>query len=145
LGLGAPLPKTLEDGSWNRTELRSNDKLREQLLGRNIGKSPRRQLPTPHRPLGEKGQTQSCTPCSNSKVESDDDGGRSSLGRSKRKRTVDEDCTTVGDKIADGVKTPAATQNASGKKIGSYLDEILIERSKKKPKKKANLDNITRP
>lgn len=35
LGLGAPLPTKLPDGSWNRAELDSNDALRRQLLGRN--------------------------------------------------------------------------------------------------------------
>ncbi|BCR87068.1 DUF3245 domain-containing protein [Aspergillus chevalieri] len=35
LGVGAPLPSKLPDGSWNRAELDSNDALRRQLLGRN--------------------------------------------------------------------------------------------------------------
>ncbi|OGE48676.1 hypothetical protein PENARI_c026G02770 [Penicillium arizonense] len=35
LGIGAPLPQKAADGSWNRTELDSNDKLRKQLLGKN--------------------------------------------------------------------------------------------------------------
>lgn len=35
LGVGAPLPTKLPDGSWNRAELDSNDALRRQLLGRN--------------------------------------------------------------------------------------------------------------
>ncbi|KAJ5273985.1 hypothetical protein N7478_009110 [Penicillium angulare] len=35
LGIGAPLPEKAADGSWNRTELSSNDKLRKQLLGKN--------------------------------------------------------------------------------------------------------------
>ncbi|KAL4965372.1 DUF3245 domain-containing protein [Aspergillus stella-maris] len=38
LGLGAPLPSKAADGSWNRTELDSNDALRRQLLGRNYKK-----------------------------------------------------------------------------------------------------------
>ncbi|KAL3441911.1 hypothetical protein BJX65DRAFT_321967 [Aspergillus insuetus] len=38
LGLGAPLPTKAADGSWNRTELDSNDQLRRQLLGRNYKK-----------------------------------------------------------------------------------------------------------
>lgn len=35
LGIGAPLPQKAADGSWNRTELSLNDKLRKQLLGKN--------------------------------------------------------------------------------------------------------------
>ncbi|PYH72554.1 DUF3245 domain-containing protein [Aspergillus vadensis CBS 113365] len=38
LGVGAPLPTKAADGSWNRTQLDSNDKLRKQLLGRNYQK-----------------------------------------------------------------------------------------------------------
>ncbi|KAL4787543.1 hypothetical protein BJX76DRAFT_299732 [Aspergillus varians] len=38
LGLGAPLPMKAADGSWNRTELDSNDQLRKQLLGKNYKK-----------------------------------------------------------------------------------------------------------
>jgi hypothetical protein len=38
LGVGAPLPQKAADGSWNRTELDSNDKLRKQLLGKNYKK-----------------------------------------------------------------------------------------------------------
>ncbi|OJJ84866.1 DUF3245 domain-containing protein [Aspergillus glaucus CBS 516.65] len=38
LGVGAPLPSKLPDGSWNRAELDSNDALRRQLLGRNYQK-----------------------------------------------------------------------------------------------------------
>ncbi|KAE8350707.1 hypothetical protein BDV28DRAFT_150692 [Aspergillus coremiiformis] len=38
LGVGAPLPSKAVDGSWNRTELDSNDRLRKQLLGRNYKK-----------------------------------------------------------------------------------------------------------
>ncbi|KAJ0422555.1 hypothetical protein BJY00DRAFT_279749 [Aspergillus carlsbadensis] len=38
LGLGAPLPTKAADGSWNRTELDSNDQLRRQLLGKNYKK-----------------------------------------------------------------------------------------------------------
>jgi hypothetical protein len=38
LGVGAPLPEKAADGSWNRTELSSNDQLRKQLLGRNYDK-----------------------------------------------------------------------------------------------------------
>ncbi|PKX99922.1 hypothetical protein P168DRAFT_276769 [Aspergillus campestris IBT 28561] len=38
LGIGAPLPSKASDGSWNRTELSSNDQLRRQLLGKNYKK-----------------------------------------------------------------------------------------------------------
>jgi hypothetical protein len=145
LGLGAALPKNLADGSWNRTELHSNDQLRDRLLGRNFGKIRPQSLPTFHKSLRERKQTQFSTSFSNSNVESDDEEGRSSLGKSKRKRTANENYTSMRDEIADDIKTPAAAGNPQGKKAGSYLDEILDGRSKKKRKNQANLDNVTHP
>lgn len=38
LGVGATCPEKTSDGSWNRAELDSNDKLRRQLLGKNYQK-----------------------------------------------------------------------------------------------------------
>ncbi len=141
LGLGAPLPKTFVGGSWNRKGLCSNDKLREQLLGRSFGKSRPQSLPISHKPLGKRKQTQFSTSSSNSNFESDDEGGRSSLGRGKKKKTADKNYTSEREKIPKDIKTPPAG-SAQGKKMGSYLDEILNERSKKKRKNKANLGNI---
>ena len=136
------MPKTLADGS---KEFRSNDKLREQLLGRNLGKIRPQSLSTAHRSIRERKQTQFSTSLSNSNVESDDEEGRSSLGKSKRKRTANENYTRMRDEIADDIKTPAAAGNPQGKKAGSYLDEILDGRPKKKRKNQANLDNVTHP
>jgi len=145
LGLGATVPKTLADGSSNRTELNSNDKLRGRLLGRNFGKIRPQSLPTSHKSLRERKQTQFSKSFSHSNVESDDEEGRSSLGKSKRKRTANEDYTAMRNEIADDIKTPATAGGAQGKKTGSYLDEILDGRSKKKRKTKAKLDNVIHP
>ncbi|OCL13985.1 hypothetical protein AOQ84DRAFT_270621, partial [Glonium stellatum] len=38
LGVGAPLPKDVNDGSFKRRELSSNDKLLKQLLGKKAAK-----------------------------------------------------------------------------------------------------------
>jgi hypothetical protein len=81
----------------------------------------------------------------NQSVESDDEEGRSSLGKTKRRKTVQsqvvgmeengpeegEQATTL--ELAAHLQTPIA---AKMKKPGSFLDEILSERSKKKKKKK---------
>lgn len=56
LGVGAPLPERAADGSWNRTELDSNDKLRKQLLGKNYKKVMAASAGVkPGKPVGQNG------------------------------------------------------------------------------------------
>ncbi|KKZ64485.1 hypothetical protein EMCG_09527 [[Emmonsia] crescens] len=158
LGLGAPLPKSQADGSFNRTELSSNEKLRKQLLGKNY-KKPTSSIPVTgsRGPLAEKKQQQQHhhhhhQQSAKSQPESDDDEdeGRSSLGRNKRKRPKEKTAEVVKDATTT-TPTPTTTTNGNGedtesaderqrstqrKKPVSYLDELLSERSKKKKKKK---------
>lgn len=66
-------------------------------------------------------------------VESDDEGGRSSLGKSKRQR-LDEPVISTQDK-----RPNASTLIGQGQRRTNYLDEILAERSqKKKERRKKN-------
>ncbi|EEH44029.1 uncharacterized protein PADG_00318 [Paracoccidioides brasiliensis Pb18] len=151
LGLGASLPKSQADGSFNRTELSSNEKLRKQLLGKNY-KRPTASKSSHPAAAGKKYPQHPVKP----QLESDDDEdeGRSSLGRNKRKRM-----TKMMDEVGTGVTTTSAVSgsvNGKGKGKGkntddeelpgelqrstqrrkpvSYLDELLSERSKKKKK-----------
>lgn len=62
-------------------------------------------------------------------AESDDDEGRSSLGKSKRQR-LDEPVKFIQQK-----NSCASTVLGQGQKRANYLDEILAERSQKKRKK----------
>lgn len=62
-------------------------------------------------------------------VESDDEAGRSSLGKSKRQR-IDEQVKFIHDK-----NPSASTVLGQGQKRTNYLDEVLAERSQKKRKK----------
>ncbi|PGH29623.1 hypothetical protein GX50_07631 [[Emmonsia] crescens] len=156
LGLGAPLPKSQADGSFNRTELSSNEKLRKQLLGKNY-KKPTSSIPvtSSRGPLAGKKQQHHHHQSAKSQPESDDDEdeGRSSLGRNKRKRPKEKTAEVVNDvTTATATATPTTTTtNGNGednesaderqrstqrKKPVSYLDELLSERSKKKKKKK---------
>ncbi|PGH13599.1 hypothetical protein AJ79_03592 [Helicocarpus griseus UAMH5409] len=162
LGLGAPLPKSQADGSFNRTELSSNEKLRKQLLGKNYKKPTANAAPNSSnaRPGVAEKKYQPARPASKQQPESDDDEdeGRSSLGRNKRKRSKSATVGTGNDKTTT-TTTAAVNDNGNGhdddddedgskfggkkqrsmktqrKKPVSYLDELLSERSKKKKKK----------
>ena len=143
LGLGAPLPKDTQDGSSNRKKLSSNDKLRKQLLGRDMQK------------LGQKASTISrngpavsksvSQPHKNAKqivdtAESEDEEeGRSSLGKRKKKSEAYMDMAAEeGEENADGSdggRKKATKRSVSGQKSGGYLDEVLSARSRSRKKK----------
>ncbi|KAJ5225176.1 hypothetical protein N7468_006401 [Penicillium chermesinum] len=91
LGVGAPLPEKAADGSWNRTELSSNDKLRKQLLGRNYDKIMKASATNPANkgaaPGFQAGKTAPSAAPTNQDAESDDDEeGRTALVGKKRRR-----------------------------------------------------------
>ncbi|MCJ1429100.1 hypothetical protein MMC29_007013 [Sticta canariensis] len=142
LGLGASISKEVE---IKRQKEKTDDILRRQLLGRDYKKLQAnrssdgtksgfgvrqvrvKSLPTPlKRPVDE----------------SDDEGGRSSLGRSKRSKLDKElqngkmeAAGTKGEAI-DSNTTTALTASQVREKSGNYLDEVLANKSLKKSKKK---------
>lgn len=133
------MPKKAADGSWERTELSSNDKLRKQLLGRNWEKMSAQAAPVgtqPGKPNPTKPQLQETrNKNAGNTSDEDEDEGRSSLGKNKRKRTV-QDQQDVDETSGSKESTSAATPKRSGaKKTGSYLDEVLSQRKKKKKNK----------
>ncbi|WEW59396.1 hypothetical protein PRK78_004867 [Emydomyces testavorans] len=127
LGLGAPLPKSQADGSWNRLELSSNDKLRKQLLGRNsktIATPSQNSVAQQFKP--KQSNRPPDTPTSDIETEEE---SRSSLATRNKKKTSRLKYTV------NGVNSEAGLRNSSTKRSGSYLDEILSARSKKRTKK----------
>ncbi|KAL1963283.1 hypothetical protein VTN77DRAFT_8506 [Rasamsonia byssochlamydoides] len=181
LGLGAPLPQqgaAAADGSWNRTELSSNDKLRQQLLGKNY----RKKVPSDkdNKVVGgsHKGTVPATSAATTASASDDEEElGRSAVGRSKKKekekekskgeannpatatmesvddeskdkndeaKNDDDDDNTDDDADADAGKstskrggvTAAPSSNSKGKRaVGSFLDELLSDRSRKKRKR----------
>ncbi|KAL6718506.1 hypothetical protein ACLMJK_004598 [Lecanora helva] len=142
LGFGASLPK---DGiDVPRENLSSNEKLRKQLLGKDyakkLGKSGRNSGEPASAPALKGSRLR--PPDLKRKMESDseDDGGRSSLGTSMKRRkksivrpdhkAVDEDTEVAPRDQENGVSEPR-----SQKKTSNYLDEVLAERSLQKRKK----------
>lgn len=141
LGLGAALPK---DGDVKRQELSTNDKLRKQLLGKDHAKKQNKEAMKAHRP----GQMNTSKPRPiSTKLEppvydSDDEGGRSSLFKSKRKRSQGnedptKDTTSIQKQSSPrGDPEDALAVWSLNKGKGNYLDEVLAEKSRKKQKKK---------
>lgn len=143
MGFGASLPK---DSEVKRDRLSSNDKLREQLLGKGFAKKQKKcdrsraeQVSTPiaigskPRPVNKKRAAES---------DSEDDGGRSSLGKSRKKgkhshikSAVEpiEDTTVETTKPEDDGSI--GSRPAKSKKASNYLDEVLADRSLQKRKK----------
>ncbi|KAI9875421.1 MAG: hypothetical protein M1830_008482 [Pleopsidium flavum] len=152
LGLGAPLPKDIPDGDRRRQELSSNDKLRKQLLGkdfpklqatvekRKAGPGERQAFARP-RPIPVKRQFE--------EDDEDDEGGRSSLGKSKR-QTVKDGSADGGGEVDDetrpfGIVKSSPTRNGGGRKSASnYLDEVLAEKSRKKKRNKKQKKEIAK-
>ncbi|KAG5302039.1 DUF3245 superfamily domain-containing protein [Histoplasma ohiense] len=155
LGLGAPVPKSQEDNNFNRTELSSNEKLRKQLLGKNYTSNMPVNGPRDPRLLLEKKQQQHRQHAKEQPLSDDEDEGRSSLGRNKRKIVTEKTiqagtddgaaratptttATPIGNGDIDDLKSDDGSPQRSvqRKKPASYLDELLSERSKKKKRKK---------
>ena len=139
LGLGAKVP---EDGEVRRQELSSNDKLRRQLLGKDMAKH--------YGKFGNTGKLGTGAMSVESKprptpvrraAEDDEEEGRSSLGKSKRRKTFDKQESAMQDYNAEAKEatTSRLSKDATrrSKKSGnSYLDEVLAEKQRKKQKKK---------
>ena len=86
LGIGAPPPKDVADGSFKRRELSSNDKLLRQLLGKKAAKAAKAhpttnfsKSPGPSQNLGSKPVKPPIR-----QEESEDEEGRASTFKSKR-------------------------------------------------------------
>lgn len=153
LGVGAPLPTKAADGSWNRTELDSNDKLRKQLLGKNYKKVMAAKN-TSTAVAGQAGKPKPGTgPAAtrDDEDEDDEDEGRTAVvgkkGQSRKRKaasTPDTGETNTPD-VAEGadgdggeakqqISEPRPSGTRGKKKATSFLDEILAQRSKKRKK-----------
>jgi len=132
-----------------RRTLRADEKLRKQLLGKNarildFGERSRNGIDTRAHGAGHVAPKSRSSNTSRT-ADSDEEQGRSSLGKMKRPRAQQPPSAEVdgaddggegeaGPKLSEQFSpAPAASKK---KKSGSYLDEVLSARSKKKKKKK---------
>lgn len=138
LGLGAPLPQKRPDGAANRSELDSNNRLRKHLLGSDRRKaSDQTQTQTHHR-THSKGNASRRPPESASDPDFDFEESRSSLGKRKRKRALEETDTVARSKTHEANDAPD-TNKGDRNRGNSYLDELLSKRSRKKAGKDKSL------
>ena len=132
MGLGGTIPK---DGDL-KMEARSNDKLREQLLGKDYAKryadgKSREERKKPESGLlhiGSKPHT-----IRREDNNGEDDEGRSSLWKSKHCVNTSETFLRQSDHAM--LDQPANPPRPS-KRASNYLDEVLADRYCKKPKRK---------
>lgn len=138
LGLGASISK---EGEIKRQKQNTDDFIRKQLLGRDYKKSQSNRAIDGTKlgfDVGHVGVKPRPAPVKRPVDESDDEGGRSSLGRSKRQKPGKE--LRSGTLEAAGTKVEAGHPNASTasqsrKKSSNYLDEVLANKSHRKSKK----------
>lgn len=167
LGIGGKIPKDIQDGSFTRRSLTSNDKLLEQMIGKKAARAhiASKKAPQTASQPGKFGKQ----PRTSAREESEDEEeGRAAAFKSKRRKkskgTAAEATEDAGEAQEELIKsTPSAdpdiedvteeaglgatkkipkvveddepTSQKQSSKPGSYLDEILAERSKKKKKK----------
>lgn len=156
LGLGAPLPTKAADGSWNRTELDSNDKLRKQLLGRNYKKvmaekarqktgdtSP---VPSAIKNSASKGSVNRQRGAGGADVDDadeDDDEGRAALiGRkmSSRKRKPESD--PIPTKQPEDANNELKNEDSEMSSEGKAADLYQRQKSNRRGKATSFLDEI---
>ena len=153
LGIGATVPK---DGEGRREEWSGNERLGRQLLGRDYGRvigkvkgeigvgraSHGAGVVGMGRGRGRGNKSHPAPPRRDVGGDSEDEGGRSSLGKSKlgkRKRVQGRESDHVGDGGLEAEKAAVyglEEEEGLKKRAGNYLDEVLADRSLKKGKKK---------
>lgn len=157
LGLGAPLPQKEADGSWNRGELDSNEKLRKQLLGRNYQKVMKKTASTTNQShkrqdVGNGASDTASSPMplaagkerkdGNEDDDEDDEGRTSLVGRSKKKRAA---VAVDGSGDHDNGASDQA-QTAAAQPDGAVEEEMLTKKqnlsSKGKRRATSFLDEI---
>lgn len=87
LGVGAPLPEEIPDGSFKRSHLSSNDKLRKQLLGKNAVNRASGSQHTPSKHLTATRESSKPVKRPYTEDSEDEEEGRASSFKSRRARS----------------------------------------------------------
>ncbi|KAL7276929.1 hypothetical protein RUND412_000073 [Rhizina undulata] len=150
LGLGAPIPKDFLDGdSKTSKEFTSNDKLKRKLMGRKAAAtSDKAKFSVAAHCLSKPMPRTNAT----GEESSDEDEGRSSLGKSKRRKvkaeeqadeqadeneTSDQGAFVSSKPSASPKSSPEPAKSSNGApRFANYLDAHLAQKSKQKKKKK---------
>ncbi|KAI9673451.1 MAG: hypothetical protein M1817_002913 [Caeruleum heppii] len=139
VGVGAPIPEDLKGGPSKRS-LTANDLLRKRMLGRDA----KTHSASTSRPGVKPSPTSTARHSRARSVdESDEEGGRSQLGKTKRQKL--ESSTPASDDIRPSTShdhKPVQDEKSRGQQTWTFLDQALWDKSqrqrKKKKKKKGN-------
>ncbi|KAJ5309063.1 Protein of unknown function DUF3245 [Penicillium antarcticum] len=160
-----PLPQKAADGSWNRTELDSNDKLRKQLLGKNYDRvmkakaAQKAAVPGSTTTAGSVAgnNTGAATGAADEDDEDDDEDGRSAMiGKKKNMRGPGAGAGPVRKKKKGGIvvedvfASPAADAGAEDTTRTAEEESVPLEpasapapaRSKGRKKATSYLDEL---
>ena len=118
------MPKDQVNKTWTRSEFDSNDKLRKQLLGKNFGKNTSAVSGNGRLPSKGKTAHRAADSGPNSDTETEEES-RSNLG--KRKRNGVEKSNRAANDGPESHRNPSRRNRG-----GSYLDELLSKRSRKR-------------
>ena len=137
LGFGARIPKDVE---VKREDLSSNNRLRKQLLGTDYMKKQKKKA---HNGGVETVGGSKPLPANGKRIaesDSEDDGGRSSLGKARRTRKwtrILSDGELVNEAASElpESKEYDLDESLSRKKASNYLDEVLADRTLQKRKR----------
>ncbi|KAI4196910.1 MAG: hypothetical protein LQ350_006223 [Teloschistes chrysophthalmus] len=147
LGMGAKIPEDVTKGDLKRQKLTSDETLRKHLLGKDHGKLQikggqgqgdriglGRAMPAGSKPRPTSGKREE------DRVSSDDEGGRSQLGKKRRREVEDSEeeqknevDASPDNEVAGKKRLESAKRS---KKATSYLDEVLAQKQKKHKSKK---------
>ena len=138
LGIGASLPKDIADGDSRRSKLSTNDQLRKKLLGK-------RPLPgvaatshaSGHVASKPTGVVKNHKPAVASTMDEEDieADGRSSLGKSKRRKKIHVEKTLDLSSAEDAEDLKEGSVGTTPKRPANFLDEVLAAKEKKRRKK----------
>lgn len=132
MGLGASIPKADE---IKREKENTDEILRRQLLGKDYKKLQAKRASNLGFGVGQGGAKSRPAPVKRPVEESDDEGGRSLLGRSKRQKLDEELRNGILEARVEDVHPDSSTASHAPKKPSNFLDEVLANKSHKKSKK----------
>ncbi|MCJ1272030.1 hypothetical protein MMC22_011936 [Lobaria immixta] len=151
LGLGASIPK---EDEIKREKEKTDEILRRQILGKDYKKWQAKRASDGSNlgsGVGQGGVKSRPAPVKRPVVdESDDEGGRSSVGRSKRQKLDEALRNGILEARVEDIHPDEATASQAPKKPSNFLNEVLANKShnkskKDKKKKKKQRHNMVPP
>lgn len=130
LGLGAPIPKEFLDGDVKRKEIWNNERLRNLFMGKRVGSQASKSSDGKERACGAKRSLD--------EKSSDEDEGRSALGKAKKSKNGISPSMTMNP-FKNGTKPEVKAEVKSTSKQKGLPDHGHVDRSDAKPQGKLDM------